>query len=81
LRGEVRRQASPIARAGSGPTKRKSLTRLSRTSALAATSGNNVTPYPFATICITVASEVAPRLAGASLLKAVQKASAWSRRQ
>ncbi|MGA8864878.1 MAG: hypothetical protein WB444_13835 [Gallionella sp.] len=44
LRGEVRRQASPIVRAGSGSTKRKSLTRLSRTSTPAATSGNNVTP-------------------------------------
>jgi len=44
LRGEVRRQANPIVRAGSGSTKRKSLTLLSRTSTLAATSGNNVTP-------------------------------------
>jgi len=76
LRGEVRRQASPIVRAGSGLTKRKRLTRLSRTSTSAATSGNNVTPYPFATICITVASEVAPRLAGASLREVPQKARA-----
>ena len=32
LRGDVRRQASPIVRAGSGSVKRKSLTLLSRTS-------------------------------------------------
>jgi hypothetical protein len=44
LRGEVRRQASPIVRAGSGWAKRNSLTRLSRTSTPAATSGNSVTP-------------------------------------
>ena len=37
LRGEVRRHASPIVRAGSGSAKRNSLTRLSRTS----TSGRN----------------------------------------
>jgi hypothetical protein len=44
LRGEVRRHASPMVRAGSGSTKRKSLTRLSRTSTAVATSGTSVTP-------------------------------------
>ena len=44
LRGEVRRQANPIVRAGSGSVERESLTRLLRASTPAATSGNNVTP-------------------------------------
>ena len=44
LRGEVRRQARPMVRAGSGALNRKSFTRASRPSASTATSGSSVTP-------------------------------------
>jgi hypothetical protein len=44
LRGEVRRQASPTVRPGSGSAKRNSLTRRSRSSTSTATRGSSVTP-------------------------------------
>src|SRR5262249_35706078 len=75
-RGDVLRHASPIVRPGSGAAKRFSDTRLSRTSTSAAISGTKVTPKPAATICITVASDVEPRLAAESRRSVAQKASA-----
>ena len=44
LRGEVRRQASPITRPGAGSAKRSSFTRSSRTSTSTATRGKSVMP-------------------------------------
>ena len=51
-------------RPGSGSAKRNNLMRASRDFASTDTSGTSVTPYPFATICITVVSDVAPKPAG-----------------
>ena len=75
-RGLLRRQMSPISREGSGAAKGTIRIALRAASLGIAISGMSVIPMPFATICKSVAIDVAPKLRSCRLPAVLQTASA-----
>ncbi|MNL53037.1 hypothetical protein D3C87_1762540 [compost metagenome] len=75
-RGLLRRQISPISRAGSGAAKGTMRMELRAASVAIAISGMSVMPMPLATICRSVVIEVAPNETRRRLPAVLQTASA-----